>query len=67
MAPPGMFRLRTDYENGSPYSNQYEPFDSLHVAGPIPVATRSKGWVFGSLLAVTAVSNPVGGMDVCVL
>jgi hypothetical protein len=31
------------------------------------VAARSNAWVFGSSLAGIAVSNPAGGMDVCVL
>jgi len=34
---------------------------------PIPVAARSKAWVFGRLLAGIAGSNPNGGMDVCIL
>ena len=34
---------------------------------PIPVAARSKMWVCGRSLAGFAVSNPTGGMDVCVL
>ena len=34
---------------------------------PIPVAARSKEWVYGrSLVGVTA-SNFIGGMDVCLL
>jgi hypothetical protein len=32
---------------------------------PIPVATRSKAWVCGRLLAGIAGSNPSGGMDIC--
>jgi hypothetical protein len=32
---------------------------------PIPVAARSKAWVCGRSLAGIAVSNPAGGMDVC--
>ena len=34
---------------------------------PIPVAARSKVWVCGSWLAGNAGSNPVGGMDICLL
>ena len=34
---------------------------------PIPVAVRSKAWVCVRLLAEMAVSNPAGGMDVCLL
>jgi hypothetical protein len=34
---------------------------------PIPVAVRSKAWVFGRFLAGIAGSNPTGGMDVCLL
>jgi hypothetical protein len=32
-----------------------------------PVAVRSKAWVFGRSLARIVVSNPTGGMDVCVV
>jgi hypothetical protein len=31
------------------------------------VAARSNAWVFGSSLAGIAVSNPAGGMDVCLM
>jgi hypothetical protein len=31
------------------------------------VAARSKTWVYGRSLGVIAGSNPVGGMDVCLL
>jgi hypothetical protein len=34
---------------------------------PIPVAVRSKVWVFGRSLTGIVVSNPTGGMDVCLL
>jgi hypothetical protein len=34
---------------------------------PIPVAARSKAWVSGCSLAWIAVSNPAGGIDVCVM
>ena len=34
---------------------------------PIPVAARSKAWVRIRSLARFAVSNPAGGMDICVL
>jgi hypothetical protein len=34
---------------------------------PIPVAARSKAWVYGRSLAGIVVSNPTGGMDVCVV
>ena len=34
---------------------------------PIPVATRSRAWVYGRSLAEIADSNPAGGMDVCLL
>jgi hypothetical protein len=33
--------------------------------GPIPVAARSKAWVFGRWLAGIVGSNPARGMDVC--
>jgi len=34
---------------------------------PIPVAARSKAWVYGHLLAGIVSSNTAGGMDVCLL
>jgi len=34
---------------------------------PVPVATRSKAWVYGRLLSGNVGSNPVGAMDVCLL
>ena len=34
---------------------------------PIPVAARSKAWVSGRSLAGIVVSNPGGGMDICVV
>ena len=34
---------------------------------PIPVAARSKAWVYGRSLAGIVGSNPAGGMDVCVV
>jgi hypothetical protein len=36
-------------------------------ASPIPVAARSKAWVYGRSLAGIVGFNPAGGMDVCVL
>jgi hypothetical protein len=35
--------------------------------GPIPVAVRSKAWVYGRSLAGIVGSNPARGMDVCLL
>ena len=37
------------------------------VMQPIPVATRSKAWDCGRLLAGIVGSNTAGGLDVCVL
>ena len=34
---------------------------------PVPVAARSKAWVYGRLLAGIVSSNPTGDMDVCML
>jgi hypothetical protein len=34
---------------------------------PIPVAVRSKAWVFGRSVTRIVDSNPTGGMDVCVV
>jgi hypothetical protein len=34
---------------------------------PIPVAARSKAWVYGRSLAGIVGSKPTGGMDVCVV
>jgi len=39
-------------------------FSHRDIPQPIPVATRYKAWVCGRSLAVTASSNPIGGMDV---
>jgi len=44
--------------------NMYLPQWSFRL---IPVATRSKAWVRDRSLAGTAVSNPTGGVDVCLL
>jgi hypothetical protein len=33
---------------------------------PVPVAARSKEWVYGCSPAAIVGSNPTGGMDVCV-
>jgi hypothetical protein len=38
-----------------------------NVIVPIPVAVRSKTWVCGRSLTGIVVSNPTGGMDVCVV
>jgi hypothetical protein len=41
-------------------------YNSLHAAelsGPIPVAARSKAWVYSRSLAGIMGSNPAGGMD----
>ena len=38
-----------------------------HRIGPIPVAARSRVWICGYSLARIAASNPVGGLDVCLL
>jgi hypothetical protein len=40
--------------------------ESIHFS-PIPVAARSKAWVYGRSLAGIVGSNPTGGMDVCVV
>jgi hypothetical protein len=34
---------------------------------PVAVAALSKAWVCGRSLAGIAVSNPAGGLDVCLL
>jgi hypothetical protein len=39
----------------------------LYVYTPIPVAVRSKTWVYGRSLAGIVGSNPAVGMDVCVV
>jgi hypothetical protein len=43
----------------------YLPFVYMYIL-PIPVAARSKAWVFGRSLAGVVSSNPVGSMDVSV-
>jgi hypothetical protein len=37
----------------------------LKMHRPSPVATQSKAWVYDRSLAGIAVSNPAGGMDMC--
>ena len=39
----------------------------LWVRMPIPVAVRSKAWVYGRSLTGIVGSNPAVGMDVCVV
>jgi hypothetical protein len=34
---------------------------------PIPVAARSKAWVYGRSLTEIVGSNPAEGMDICLL
>jgi hypothetical protein len=41
--------------------------ENVIVAEPIPVAVRSKAWVYVRSLVGIAGSNPTGGMDVCVV
>jgi len=41
---------------------QYEP--AKYCTLPVPVAARSKGWVYGRSPADIVGSNPTGGMDV---
>jgi hypothetical protein len=40
---------------------------SYSVVTTIPVAVRSKAWVFGRSLTGIVGTNPAGGMDVCVV
>jgi hypothetical protein len=42
-------------------------FLAIGLCRPIPVAVRSKAWVFGRSLTRIMGSNPTGGMDVCLL
>jgi len=42
-------------------------FIHLLYNGPVPVAARSKAWVSGRSPAEIVVSNPTGGIDVCLL
>jgi len=35
--------------------------------GPVPMAARSKAWVCGCSRAENVLSNPTGGMDVCLV
>ena len=34
---------------------------------PTPVAARSKAWVWGRSVSGIGISNPTGGMDICLL
>ena len=38
---------------------------TIFLARPVPVAARSKAWVYGHSLAETVGSNPTGGTHVC--
>jgi hypothetical protein len=43
-------------------------FNSVYVIrSPVPVAARSKEWVYGRSIAGIAGSNPARGMDFCIL
>jgi hypothetical protein len=42
-------------------------FVCLSSESAFAVAARSKAWLCGRSLARTAVSNPVGGMGICLL
>jgi len=54
--------------NGNGWFGQYSK-SSLVKCSEVPalVATLSKAWVYGYLLAGIVGSNPAGGMDVCLL
>jgi len=45
--------------------NQYVGFVILYVLKPIPVAARSKAWVYGHSLAGITGWNPARGTDFC--
>ena len=42
-------------------------FEPTRLLMPVPVAARSKAWVYGRSAAGIVGSNPTGGMDVCLL
>jgi len=42
-------------------------FNCIREVVPVPVAVRSKAWVYGRWPAEIVGSNPAGGVDVCVL
>jgi len=44
----------------------YNTLHFLNTVQPIPVAARSKTWVWGRLLAHMVGSNPTSGMDVVI-
>jgi hypothetical protein len=48
-------------------NNQLLIYKSLACHWPIPVAVRSKVWVYGRCLTATVSSNPTADMDVCLL
>jgi len=39
----------------------------MYVCMPVPLVARSKAWVCGRSLAGILGSNPLGGMEVCLL
>ena len=48
----------------SAYKQNFIFYAVEYTYAPIPVATRSKAWVYGRSLVGIAASNPAGGMDV---
>jgi len=58
---------QTAGQNISEDSNLQEISDLQAVIMQIPVAARSKAWVCCRALAGIVGSNPVGGMDICLL
>jgi len=40
-------------------------FNPLKQSRPVPVAVRSKAWVYDRLLSGIIGLNPAGGMDIC--
>jgi len=48
-------------------NNLLNEFNEVLDIKPVPVAARSKAYVFGRSPAENVGSNPTGGMDVCLL
>jgi hypothetical protein len=61
---PDLLRWKENHDNNT-YLKYYKVVAVHNV--PIPVAARSKAWVYGRSIAGIVGSNPTGDMDVCLL
>ena len=59
------FITKTQEINSSSYA--LKSWNTQFIVSPVPVAARSKAWVYGRSPAEIVSSNPTQGMDVCLL